>query len=379
MKKKSFLLVLMFISMFFLGSNGVKASGLTCIYDDGLNTPYTMLVQDDNGKFNVYLNYYGDPTPSDENWYNPLSTEGNSVDFDWTQLYNFRFENEKLTGCPNYTRYKHSNGKYTFYFNDEKTWHLDYDLLKEYNEAINPETKETFDDDYTDIINNTEWLAICEYKDVELYFNKETFILKNKSSMIDTTRAGFTHTELMDYYSYQKYCPTSIYQKFNTALSMSGLYDATYYLTARDDVNNANRQAVINATINDSTGNKEPQDPVEGCDIFGDDVLEIINDVLGIVRIAVPILLIVLLIIDFCQAIFSESSDAMSKVTKKSIKRIIIAVVIFFVPTFVNLILNVANDVWEDINSETCGITGGQSQTSNSGIKDVDWWEKYYG
>ena len=73
-----------------------------------------------------------------------------------------------------------------------------------------------------------------------------------------------------------------------------------------------------------------------------------------VIRIAVPILLVVLGMTDFLRATFSDNEDNMKKDRDRFIKRIIAAIIVFIVPIFVNLVLNIANTVWGSINKETC-------------------------
>lgn len=88
--------------------------------------------------------------------------------------------------------------------------------------------------------------------------------------------------------------------------------------------------------------------------MLGDDVIEIIDDVMKIIRIAVPILLIVFGMTDFLRATFSDSEENIKKDRDRFIKRIIAAIIVFIVPIFVDLVLHLANKVWSNINPETC-------------------------
>lgn len=91
-----------------------------------------------------------------------------------------------------------------------------------------------------------------------------------------------------------------------------------------------------------------------GCEIFSDSLRKIINEVMSYIRIGVPLLLIILLGIDFAKATFSGDEKAISKSKNNAIKRIIIAIVIFFVPTLLNLLFDIANNVWKNANYEIC-------------------------
>lgn len=96
--------------------------------------------------------------------------------------------------------------------------------------------------------------------------------------------------------------------------------------------------------------------PDINCYIFGDKLIEIINGVLKIIRIAVPLLLLGLITYDFATATFAGADDKMKKAQSRAIKRVIIAIIIFFVPTLVNFVFDIANEVWVNANFEICGI-----------------------
>lgn len=92
------------------------------------------------------------------------------------------------------------------------------------------------------------------------------------------------------------------------------------------------------------------------CSLIDSDLTKIINDVMNIIRIAIPLLLIGLITYDFAIAVFSNDEKSVNKAKSNAIKRIIIAVVIFFIPMLINLIFNIANEVWVNANYEICGL-----------------------
>lgn len=79
-------------------------------------------------------------------------------------------------------------------------------------------------------------------------------------------------------------------------------------------------------------------------DLISEDLMYVINLVLKIIQIGGPILLIILVAVDFGQVVISNDKDAMPKAVSKAIKRGIAAIVIFFVPYFVSLILDWLNN-----------------------------------
>ena len=65
---------------------------------------------------------------------------------------------------------------------------------------------------------------------------------------------------------------------------------------------------------------------------------DILNFIISVIKIAVPILLIVLVIKDFVTAAAAGKEEEMKKAQSTAIKRIIIAVIIFFIPMIINII-----------------------------------------
>lgn len=73
--------------------------------------------------------------------------------------------------------------------------------------------------------------------------------------------------------------------------------------------------------------------------ILGAQLAEVIHYVFFIVRVAVPVLVVILVMTDFVKAVAAQEEKGMKEAQAKAIKRIVIGVLIFFVPTIVNLLL----------------------------------------
>ena len=98
-------------------------------------------------------------------------------------------------------------------------------------------------------------------------------------------------------------------------------------------------------TLSNKTNIELPNGDLNKCeDLISEDLMYVINLVLKIIQIGGPILLIVLVAVDFGQVVISNDKDAMPKAVSKAIKRGIAAIVIFFVPYFVSLILDWLNN-----------------------------------
>ncbi len=98
---------------------------------------------------------------------------------------------------------------------------------------------------------------------------------------------------------------------------------------------------------------------IDDCeDLFGDspELLDLIKSIINLFKILIPIILIGLGILDFAKAIFAGSEDVMKKAQSKFIKRVLIAVAIFLVPSLLKLVLSIADNIWDVIDPDLCGL-----------------------
>lgn len=79
--------------------------------------------------------------------------------------------------------------------------------------------------------------------------------------------------------------------------------------------------------------------------ILGPDLLDDISTILTYIRIAVPILVIVLGSIDFAKAVLSDEQQELKKSGSRFIKRCIIAILIFFVPTLIMYLISFVDKI----------------------------------
>lgn len=110
----------------------------------------------------------------------------------------------------------------------------------------------------------------------------------------------------------------------------------------------------VSTIIGEPTANLTCSDLFSGDE--GEALLNILKTAMTLVKIAIPILLIALGIMDFTKAIFAGKEDDMKKAQGKFMKRIAIGICVFLVPTLLKLILTIANIIWADISPDFCGI-----------------------
>ena len=92
-------------------------------------------------------------------------------------------------------------------------------------------------------------------------------------------------------------------------------------------------------------GKKVEKQDCEG--LLGKDLLDDISQVLTWVRIAVPILVILLGSTDFARAVLSDDQQELKKATSRFAKRCIIAIAIFFIPSIIMYLLSFIDKIYD--------------------------------
>lgn len=366
MKKKISLLIVIILSLFVFSSRVEAAKELTCVYDDSGWRDF-MFFQDADGNIQFYyLSYYeGVPSSSSGEW--------QSFSYDEIKYDTDKYNGEYLTGCPDAISFSQCQGflclggtKDIFTFKDDGSTSLVENKEGSNDSSHIPIDTDVFtynnNNDYWKIVNSNDWTAECTYYDstndntIYFYFNDERYILINEAESTYANTLKFTLDEVNTYFEEVLYnCPPRLYSTISNP-NANGHYERYYYLKKPNVITNVFEFTNIQNKVN--VFQPEPDDSdivIKNCkDLFGDDLVNKINDVMDIIKIVIPILLIVLGIVDFTKAIFSGSEEDMSKSQKTFLKRIVAAILVFFVPVFINLILSIANEVWTNISPDAC-------------------------
>ena len=364
MKNKVLLIFTIMISSIVCINDVSAATELTCVYEKGWVQPAIKFVQLSDGTHKIYT------TKSKK--------QPEINDSSWKEDSEAKIASEtELNKCPGFADYS-SKKVVSLSFSNPGL-----DFKKLIHEDI---VKDTTPDDQ--IINNEvtngNWLMGCKYKLFEqstenenkddkviglyLYFNNnennnikliEEHTLTGNVEVQSTSEKEDSNYKwhiidndvLVNRYNMNKGCPTFIYREtFTEGETTKTIYSLNR--TSRTHV--ATAYVYENGTDTEQNKNNDDLNP-ENCEqLFGQDVVNFINEIMKWIRICVPILLIVLGILDFSKAVFSKTEDDMKKTREKFIKRIVAAVLVFLAPIFVNMILSVANSVWSDISPDTC-------------------------
>ena len=149
-----------------------------------------------------------------------------------------------------------------------------------------------------------------------------------------------------------KYLQEAI-NNWNTVVSKDPSANKTQKDKAQEQTEDTtkNIETIISNMQNSANVSMPNDNPVQNTceDLINEDLKNVIDIALNVVRIVAPILLIILTAVDFGQVVISNDKDAMPKAISKAIKRAIAALVIFFIPFLVDLIIDWLN-TYSDIN-----------------------------
>ena len=396
--KKNILLILLFITLFFSGSTNTfakvrcEASETGCLenlqeYMGEINGKLACLyeVQFNNKTYYNYI-YYGRPSnkkigiyagttlgglseevlqADDSAWllgeayaslYNNNQCPKNSyLDDGWINFKEICFDDDG-TSCKNMKNIGtdfSSTTKSELKKNNSSA--LLYDELNFINSCEASKLPENYTKScrYVDSSNSqTMILLYGNNKNTLIYTNGEERRIIDNNGFIPFGNAVYTNKISGSINS----CPSNIYiNNYEESVEIKGaIYDNN---TLIETSTNINANSTIKLDYYDCNEKEEIIiDDDNNCDEFiSPELRDMINDIMNMIRIAVPILLIGLITYDFATAVFAGADDKINKAKSRAIKRVIIAIVIFFVPTLVNFVFNIVNEVW-GTNFGTCNI-----------------------
>ena len=384
--KKNILLILMFITMFFIGSNDVFAAlecknnectvkdieqdiksnletnELVCLYEVKVqNTSSNDLDRVEENTYYSYIYYRPDvdkfyasatkktftkyellPINEDSNW--------NSNHLISNEAYKELFEKNE---CPRMSYFDEDKDEVCFDNGGESD-------CKNNGEKINGQTifytkkfkregslKQTYSDGFTyanllnlkiskDMEIPKGYNGVCPYIDLEtgdyailLYNNSTTDLIFNDDGTRMLLKNGETKTfstigtkaktnSYINKVEKINSCPSEIYAKKNAKTAQTG---ADMQYTFSLDPSSAVSGYVTFKEYKTNIGGEKID--IEDCDdLINEELREIINSIMNIIKIGVPILLIGLITYDFATAVFAGDDKAVNKAKGNAIKRI---------------------------------------------------------
>lgn len=352
------------------------AKEMMCIYPGNGITIHKMLVQDKFGNVSLYVADSGEANIDNKNW---RITDSYYLKFSKTKFYDAD-NTGYLTGCPEYSSKVKVSGSGNIEFCDTEKSCGKYKLAPDgefdyISDNLNTNLYFDFSSttDYSDEINNNDWIGRCNYgssddNSLSIYFNESKIIVDNNLTNRSNSSLKFTLDEFLSFVYTSKKCPNAIYENYVTSTNSltSGLpIYGDYYLKKPTGLGAegvigetqfvTNRLALLDSSEIYQELGVNIDEEIDDCgDLLGEEVLGIINKIMNWIKIIIPILLIAYGTLDFTKAIFSGKEDDMAKLRKTFINRIIAAILVFIAPIFVNLLLTLANEVWDFINPNTC-------------------------
>lgn len=238
--------------------------------------------------------------------------------------------------------------------NKEKIENLEEELQ---NNAIETKECKSAEELITSKLKVEEVDEICGFANINSRFY--IALSNNKYSIFEGKRKVNGELELNEITNIQETSNFS-YNSTATCKAYPSVYHTEGVFTPDKTWNKWDTEYEYYCSVSKNT-TTDPDNPVINNDndcksLLGVSLVEEINSYLLYIKIAVPILIIVLGSIDFVKAFIASDEDKMKKAQKHFIMRLIIGMVIFFIPAILNALLNIANQVW-GIFGNTCGIT----------------------
>ena len=119
----------------------------------------------------------------------------------------------------------------------------------------------------------------------------------------------------------------------------------------KDEVEKAGEsmvQEVHNYNLSEHGGITSDKDLISCTGLLGESVLSDINEILTWIKIAVPILLVILGSLDFGKAVIADDQKALSKAWSSFIKRLIAAIAIFFAPYIIMFLIEHVDKIMDN-------------------------------
>ena len=356
MKKNSILLI-MFISLFFIFDKNVFAIGsCTCVYGT------------DNISFKIEVSDSGTPKVSVEGKLSYAAVLGTNN----FAAVNFKDTTAKKWKCPNSIFYTVLNSGHSVKYGN-------LSVVKpssgSYSSSSLDVTKSSDGEYYEDVSGDSNDGTIDA---VHCVYGNLTLTIDNSNKTINGSNAGCSTISIPGYDSLSDNtkCPDYVYGIKAAVPGTSGFtcrYSWTYSdgltkinYNADEPIYDANDANDLNSTVT-VTVTAPVTAPADeyytGCPL-GVDVTKDIYGLLKILKIVAPLLVVGLTIFEFVKAIArSEIDGEAKKLGMRLVKRLIIAVILFFLPVLVNQIMIMAN-IWDE--NGTCDFSKSADQIDSS-------------
>lgn len=108
------------------------------------------------------------------------------------------------------------------------------------------------------------------------------------------------------------------------------------------------------------------------CKYIDNDLIHLIHNIVLLIKIAVPVVLVILGMIDFAKGVIASKEDEIKKGQQTFFKRVIAAIIVFFVVTIVQLLMSfISSDdssIWTCANQILNGVPNAEVENNNGNV-----------
>lgn len=110
------------------------------------------------------------------------------------------------------------------------------------------------------------------------------------------------------------------------------------------------------------------------CKYIDNDLIHLIHNIVLLIKIAVPVVLVILGMIDFAKGVIASKEDEIKKGQQTFFKRVIAAIIVFFVVTIVQLLMSfISSDdssIWTCANQILNGVPNAEVENNNGNVEN---------
>lgn len=167
------------------------------------------------------------------------------------------------------------------------------------------------------------------------------------SGKVDGSSKNFPISEVEGTFS-KTHCPNAISISGKTDQVEGGISSNTKRIKVYRDSSDGKYKMHIDRDTSSGNGNGDPTVPIReleitdenGCKLWGSLLTFFNSFIYGTIKFSLVGLLIVLGMLDFSKAVFSDDSDALKKASKKFMMRFVVVILFFLLPVIIETLLN---------------------------------------
>ena len=191
---------------------------------------------------------------------------------------------------------------------------------------------------------------MCYFGDGKLYYAAINWKSNGNHALTKDVKEDYS---VENYVNKQKKCPTYAIAKF------SGSAYEIFLFTSETKYEHFIRETKLSSTVWNRTGKEAsfkeeekkeevPEQLLSGCDIIGQGkIYNRLKWIINIIRIAAPLLVIILGISSFVGAVFSGEEKSVNEAKDKFIKRLVAAIVLILIPFIIKFLADITGILFD--------------------------------